>query len=148
VRASEYAQALEVDDADGGIGGVVFGEPHDLLGHAPGNSRRSDNCQRCGTPTGRARSLEHSLGQERHETIAPTLGTHLHLNDVRYPALSGEQVRLKGTVMRLALDAPAAVLEGRSQDGFGEFFPSGSDVFPEQCRAFHNRRTRRGASMS
>jgi len=44
-----------------------------------------DDRERCGLLTGGAYRLEYSLGEERHQAIAATFWTCLHLDGVRDP---------------------------------------------------------------
>src|SRR5258708_22735242 len=82
VRASEHSQALQIDDADGYIGGVVFSELDDLRRCARRDLRRADDGEWCDILSRGASRLEDSLREERHQTIAATFGSSLHFNCV------------------------------------------------------------------
>jgi hypothetical protein len=82
VRALEGAKAFEIDDSHGHIGSMIRGELKDLLGRARRNPGRSDNGERKDAFLGCTGTLEYGLGEQRHEAIGATLGSHLQLNGV------------------------------------------------------------------
>ena len=138
VSAPEQAEAVEVDDPDGRVRRVVLGKPDDLLRDAPWDPRSSDYRERRRTLSGRARRLKHGLGHERHEAITTAFRTRLHVHRVGEATTAGDQIRLEGTAIRMALDVPAGLLEQGGQQGQGEIPALENVGFPGYLLVFHS----------
>src|SRR5262245_22496833 len=81
-------------------------------------------------------SLQHRLGKERYEPVAPAFGSCLDLDAVRHAFALGDEVAATVSVV-MSADLPIRLVEERDESCLGGASPVGSVRFGRERRLFH-----------
>lgn len=98
-----------------------MGERDDLFCCPWRDLRSSDDRERKCIPSRGASSLEDGLGEEGHQTIAPSLWGSFQLDSVCDAAAPDDQIGMEAVPDGLAFHLPTGVLEDFGQQGLGAF---------------------------